>query len=67
MYEVASQIKQNASNPRPLLVAVTGYGHANDVQQVQQAGFDHHLLKPVRLEELIDVLKQAMSVTKPRR
>jgi signal transduction histidine kinase/CheY-like chemotaxis protein len=34
------------------LVAVTGYGQADDVQRALAAGFARHLKKPVRLEEL---------------
>jgi len=34
------------------LVAVTGYGQAGDVQRALDAGFERHLKKPVRLEEL---------------
>jgi CheY-like chemotaxis protein len=34
------------------LVAVTGYGQPDDVRQALAAGFDLHLKKPVRLDEL---------------
>jgi CheY-like chemotaxis protein/two-component sensor histidine kinase len=34
------------------LVAVTGYGQPDDVRQALAAGFDRHLKKPVRLEDL---------------
>jgi signal transduction histidine kinase len=34
------------------LVAVTGYGQRDDVQRALAAGFDRHLKKPVRLEDL---------------
>jgi len=40
-----------------LLVAVTGYGQPEDRNATSAAGFDHHLVKPVSLrqiEELID-------------
>jgi signal transduction histidine kinase len=34
------------------LVAVTGYGQPEDVRRALAAGFDRHLKKPVRLEDL---------------
>ena len=34
------------------LVAVTGYGRAEDVQRSSERGFDHHLVKPVDLAAL---------------
>ncbi|MBN9522025.1 response regulator [bacterium] len=39
---------------RPVLVAVTGYGHLE--ARARQAGFDHYLLKPVELAVLTDLL-----------
>ena len=35
-----------------MLVAVTGYGRAEDLRRSREAGFDHHLVKPVDLEPL---------------
>jgi CheY-like chemotaxis protein len=34
------------------LIALTGYGHESDRQKTRQAGFDHHLVKPVDLEAI---------------
>ena len=34
------------------LVALTGYGRDEDRQRTRDAGFDHHLVKPVDLDEL---------------
>jgi len=49
-YEVAAQIKG------VVLIALTGYGQAADRQKTREAGFSAHLLKPVTLEQLKDVL-----------
>jgi DNA-binding response OmpR family regulator len=38
------------------LIAVTGWGQEEDRQRVQEAGFDEHLVKPVRVAELKAVL-----------
>jgi len=41
------------------LVAITGWGAAEDKDAAKQAGFDHHLLKPVAPEDLERVLRDA--------
>jgi two-component system, sensor histidine kinase len=38
------------------LIALTGYGQHEDHQRVADAGFDHHLVKPVDRADLIRVL-----------
>jgi len=48
-YEVARLL---AAQGGIRLVAVTGYGQADDVRRALAAGFERHLKKPVRLEEL---------------
>jgi PAS domain S-box-containing protein len=44
-YEIARRLRDAGS--RALLVAVTGYGQADDVRRATAAGFDRHLTKPV--------------------
>ncbi len=44
-YEVAKRIRAGGSSVR--LVALTGYGQAEDIQRTLSAGFDAHLVKPV--------------------
>jgi two-component system CheB/CheR fusion protein len=38
------------------LIALTGYGQADDRRRSQAAGFDAHLVKPVRMDELSRLL-----------
>jgi PAS domain S-box-containing protein len=57
-YEVARRIRELQSDQQPLLVAVTGYGQERDRQRSEQAGFDHHLVKPVDLEQLRQILAE---------
>ena len=45
--EVARSLRARADGPRPLLVAITGFGQAEDRARTAAAGFDHHLTKPV--------------------
>jgi hypothetical protein len=40
------------------LVALTGWGQPDDRLRIARAGFDHHLLKPVDVEELSAVLRK---------
>ena len=46
-FEVAKSLRARADGPRPLLVAITGFGQAEDRARTTAAGFDHHLTKPV--------------------
>jgi len=39
-----------------LLVALTGYGLAEDRERALAAGFDLHLVKPIDFDKLFDVL-----------
>ena len=51
-YEVARQLQAVKGSRRPRLISLTGYGQETDRQRSRLAGFDHHLVKPVTLEEL---------------
>jgi PAS domain S-box-containing protein len=51
-YEVARRIRELPQFQRATLVALTGWGQENDRRRTREAGFDHHLLKPVDREAL---------------
>jgi two-component system, sensor histidine kinase len=56
-YEVARRAREMMDGqPRPLLVAVTGYGLPEDRRRTVEAGFDAHLVKPVDLAALRTLL-----------
>ena len=57
-YEVVRQIRQRPprSGRRPLLVALTGYGQAEDRRRALEAGFDQHLVKPTSLKAIREIL-----------
>ena len=40
------------------LIALTGYGQEHDKKRSREAGFDHHLVKPVEVDELLQVVTQ---------
>ncbi|MGI4815475.1 MAG: hybrid sensor histidine kinase/response regulator, partial [Janthinobacterium lividum] len=46
-YEIARRIRTQAWGNEVMLVAVTGWGQAQDKQDAADAGFDHHFTKPV--------------------
>jgi len=54
-HEVARHLRA-ALGDAVLLVAVTGYGQAEDIAQSRAAGFDAHVTKPVSGDELLRVL-----------
>ena len=55
-YEVAKRLRQEPALNDLVLVAVTGYGQDSDRQRSQEAGFDHHLVKPADFEKLRQIL-----------
>ena len=55
-YEVARRIRANPKHAEVLLIALTGWGQESDQRQAQLAGFDHHIVKPLRLEKLREIL-----------
>jgi CheY-like chemotaxis protein len=51
-YEVAQRIRHEAWGENMTLIAVTGWGQADDKRRAFAAGFDRHMTKPVDPEEL---------------
>lgn len=58
-YEVARRLRATPRWSTVPLVALTGFGQAGDVEQSRVAGFDHHLVKPVDLERLSEIIRLA--------
>ena len=55
-YEVASHLRKQFTPEQLTLVALTGWGQEQDRRRSKEAGFDHHLTKPVELATLRKVL-----------
>jgi len=53
-FEVASKLKEQGWNGT--LVALTGYGQETDRAKTKEAGFQHHLVKPVRTDDILSVI-----------
>jgi len=56
---VARHIRARSEGPRPLLIALTGWGQQQDLRDTAAAGFDHHLTKPVDIYEIVTLLNAA--------
>jgi signal transduction histidine kinase/ActR/RegA family two-component response regulator len=61
-YELARQLRRDPALAPLLLVALTGYGGDDDRRRALEAGFDQHLVKPVRP----DVLQHLVMRARPR-
>lgn len=55
-YELAVRLRALATMGNARLIAITGYGQASDRQRALAAGFNHHLVKPVDLRVLVQLL-----------
>jgi len=58
-YDVARALRAEPACAGALIVAVSGYGQAEDRARSRVAGFDQHLLKPVTPERLLEVVRRA--------
>ena len=56
-YEVARALRRDPGVAGAMLVAVTGYGQEEDRARSRAAGFDHHLVKPLRPEAIARLLR----------
>ena len=55
-YDVCRALRALADLDSMTVIAVTGYGQADDRRRTREAGFDFHLVKPVTVEEIRKIL-----------
>jgi CheY-like chemotaxis protein len=55
-WQVARQLRELHWDRPPLLIAVTAYDSEEAFRESQNAGFDHHVVKPANLTTLTDAL-----------
>jgi len=55
-YQVCRAIRRNRSIHQPVVVALTGWGQKKDRDESKRAGFDHHLVKPVPFQTLLELI-----------
>lgn len=58
-YEAAAQIREQQGQRDIMLVALTGWGRAEDEQRSASAGFQRHVVKPLDLDLLKELLAEA--------
>ncbi|HJX26523.1 MAG TPA: ATP-binding protein [Thermoanaerobaculia bacterium] len=61
-YEVAHSLRGQPAGKRMTLVAITGWGQEEDKRRSMEAGFDHHLIKPVDYKDLVGLLARRIGV-----
>ncbi|WP_374039779.1 response regulator [Massilia sp. Dwa41.01b] len=64
-YEVARRLRANPATGAMRLIALTGYGLAEDQRRVLEAGFDMHLVKPVDIAQLLGALGEPAPLPAP--
>jgi signal transduction histidine kinase len=57
-FEVAHRLRSQPQSRDALLIALTGYGEAESRSRSAQAGFDHHMVKPADVNQLLALLAQ---------
>jgi len=55
-YEACRRIREQSEGNGVVLIAVTGWGQDEDRRRSQEAGFDHHMVKPVDPQALMKML-----------
>jgi PAS domain S-box-containing protein len=58
-YEVAREMLAASSDPKPILVAITGWGQDADKERAAEVGFAYHFVKPVSEGVLQTLLNEA--------
>ena len=64
-YQLAERLHGECGERRPLLVAVTGRGAALDRACSAAAGIDLHLVKPIKPEQLLGLLRRFRATVQP--
>lgn len=55
-YDLARRLRENPATRNAVMVAVSGWGQEEDKRRSREAGFDHHLIKPVDFSQIEAVL-----------
>src|SRR6185437_16093635 len=55
-YELASSLRREEWSKDSVLIAVSGYGETHARDRSKQAGFNHHLVKPVNFDTILALI-----------
>ena len=62
-YQIAAELRADPALAGLTLIALTGYGLADDRRRTLEVGFDHHLVKPIDYDELVRLLASEATAT----
>jgi DNA-binding response OmpR family regulator len=62
-HEVCRRIREHLWGENVVLIALTGWGQEDDVRRSHEAGFDHHMVKPVNPNALMKLLADLHAAT----
>ena len=65
-YQLAAMLRAQPETRGAVLIAATGYDQERDRQRAKEAGFAHHLAKPVDMAALLRILQHIASASRPR-
>jgi len=63
--EIARRLRADTVNDKIVLVALSGFGQPDDLERTRHAGFEHHLVKPVdlgRIEQLLHSINARIGI-----
>jgi CheY-like chemotaxis protein len=66
-YEVCRRLRNESGMENTTVVALTGWGQDEDRLRSQDAGFDHHIVKPVETRALQRLLDELATASVPPR
>jgi CheY-like chemotaxis protein len=58
--EIARRLRADPTLAQVVIIALTGYGQESDRKRSSEAGIDHHLVKPVEVETIIEAIATAL-------
>ncbi|WP_159729358.1 chemotaxis protein CheB [Methylosinus sp. Ce-a6] len=58
-YELARRLRRLEATSKSLLVATTGFGQSKDYERSAEAGIDYHLVKPIDLDSLRQIIRKS--------
>ena len=57
-YDLARRLRESPTTRGAVLVAISGWGQPEDKRRAREAGFDHHLAKPVEFDQILKLLDE---------
>ena len=56
-FEVCRRLRSRAWSRDPMIIALTGWGQPADREKTTAAGFDHHMVKPIEMRALMNLVR----------